>query len=111
MPEPRCVACACRHRTFWTPERIIDRIQEWAVVYGEPPAVNDWRAWQAENILHDPVRAARFRAAGGYWPAARTVFDVFPSWNAALVAAGFEPRPAHGGGGNELRRRVKERLA
>jgi hypothetical protein len=40
------------------------------------------------------------------------VIGEFGSWNAAIAAAGFEPRAAHGGGGNQLRRRkVRERTA
>jgi hypothetical protein len=80
-------------------------MQEWAAEYGEPPAVTDWNTYTAEHAMDDSARADRFRQAGGRWPRHTTVFMEWGSWNAAIVAAGFQPRPAHGGGGNELRRR------
>lgn len=81
----------------------MDAIQEWAELYGEPPAIPDWNAWQARHELGDEARAVRHEGSG--WPSHTTVYYHFGSWGAALEAAGFDARPAHGGGGNQLRRR------
>lgn len=110
--EPRCIACAARHsgeaRRVWTRTLIIERIREWAAMYGEPPAVPDWVPWQARNAMHDEERARR--AESGYWPSPCTVVRLFGSWNAGIEAAGFTPREAHGGGDN-VRRRRRRRVA
>jgi hypothetical protein len=109
--QPRCQECANIKRgaeaKVWTREAIIDAIQVWAAKYGDPPAVPDWSTNQA-RALHDEERAARYQRenAAGRCPRTVTVFREFGSWNTALEAAGFSPRPTHGGGGNELRRRA-----
>jgi hypothetical protein len=104
----RCVQCANAHngadRKIWTREAVVSAMREWAALYGEPPAEPDWNPHRADD-LGDPDRANRFRLAYGRWPWFNTVFRAWGSWNAALVAAGFEPRPAHGGGVNVARRR------
>lgn len=105
IPEPRCQQCSATHRTFWTQELILSRIDEWADLYGEPPAVPDWDANHARK-LNDEKRAVRWEAARGHWPFARVVIKRFGSWNAALTAGGYQPRPAHGGGANVQRRRA-----
>jgi hypothetical protein len=89
----------------WTRETIIAAILAWAAEYGEPPATHDWNAYSTRHDLHDEARARRFEDAGGRWPTHTTVFGEFGSWQAAIAAAGYEPRPAHGGGGNVARRR------
>jgi hypothetical protein len=55
-------------------------------------------------VFHDLERAARFDS-DTHWPWFSMVVRVFGSWNAAIEAAGFAPRAAHGGGGNQSRRR------
>lgn len=105
--EPRCATCAARLRaereTVWTAEKIVERIQAWATIYGEPPGSADWNPWQARHAIHDEQRAQRFEA--GHWPWSTQVVHAFGSWNAAIEAAGFTPRAPHGGGGNGFRRR------
>ncbi len=105
----RCRSCAYDERKVWTREAIVLAMQEWAAKYGEPPSSPDWNSYECRAVLGDEERAARFdrESAAGTCPTFITVFRTFGAggWNAALVAAGFEPRPAHGGGGNELRRR------
>lgn len=109
--EPRCSACAAvkggKTKQVWTPAAGLAAIQEWATLHGEPPAVADWNPHAAEHMLHDPARAARWRDADGRWPSFKTVYREFGSWNAAVEAAGFAPRVAGGGGGNETRQRVR----
>jgi hypothetical protein len=93
-----------RKRKVWTREAIIRVMQEWNAVYGEPPAAADWNPWQARQY-HDEARAVRFETESPRWPSFRVVVDEFGNWNAAIIAAGFEPRAGHGGAGNEFRRR------
>lgn len=102
-----CPTCSTEERTTWTRDAIILAIQEWAAKYGEPPSSPDWNDWQARNELHDEERVRRYERerAAGTCPCHKTVHRVFGSWNAAIEAAGFQPRAAHGGGGNEQRRR------
>lgn len=105
--EPRCAPCAHKLSTVkqivWTSEILIERIREWARIYGEPPATRDWSASGARQV-HDEERARRYEDDPS-WPAFKTVVYHFGSWNAAIEAAGFTPRAPHGGGGNERRRR------
>ena len=90
--------------TVWTADILIARIQEWAALYGEPPASNDWNSWQARVALGDEARARRFEN-DDHWPWFTTVVQRFGSWNAAIRQAGFEPRAPHGGDGNQEHRR------
>jgi hypothetical protein len=107
--EPRCLRCAAvkagAEKTIWTRDAILAAIHAWADVYGEPPAAPDWRPNNARNQLHDDARARRFEDANGRWSWADTAIREFGSWNAAIAAAGYEPRPSHGGGENVARRR------
>jgi hypothetical protein len=58
-------------------------------------------------LFGDEERAQRYEREheAGTCPCFQTVVEQFGSWNAGLEAAGLQSRPAHGGGGNELRRR------
>lgn len=89
----------------WADEQIIRAIKDWAVQHGGPPAAPDWDPYSARKQMNDEVRATYFEAAAGRWPHFQTVIKHFGSWNAAIEAAGFTPRAAHGGDGNSLRRR------
>lgn len=88
----------------WPADLLLDRIREWANIYGEPPATPDWCPWHA-RYLGDEARAKRWEDADGYWPWFTIVVRRFGSWSAGIAAAGFTPRPSHGGGGNQARRR------
>jgi hypothetical protein len=107
--EPRCHPCSARksgvERTVWTREILIDRMREWAELYGEPPAIPDWNPWDA-RAMGDEARARRFETSDR-WPTYMTVIRAFGSWNGGIVAAGFTPRAAHGGDGNVRRRRSR----
>jgi hypothetical protein len=116
--DPRCLLCASRkcaeERRIWTRGAVILAIQEWAHEHGEHPAMPDWNPWYARHEINDEARAARAEeniAAGRHpWPV--SVIRAFGTWNAAIRAAGFEPRPPHGGGGNGARHRsVRARAA
>ncbi len=61
---------------YWTQERIVDAIVEWHLEHGRIPAAGDWSV------------------ASPYHPHAVAVTDVFGTWNAGIMAAGFTPRLA-----------------
>lgn len=107
--SPRCPTCAAIERgkdiTIWTEERVISAIQDWNATYGEPPAIPDWNPYAARYELVDEARAKRWERDRGRWPWFTSVVYRFGSWNAAIRAAGFEPRVSGGGGGNTCRRR------
>jgi len=72
---------------YWTRERIVQAIREWAKRTGKPPGARQWRkpisckGWK----IGDPVQHHR--------PSMARVIQVFGSWSAAIAAAGFKPRP------------------
>ena len=110
-PEPRCMRCANVKKgidkTKWTRDRIVAAIRWWADTYGEPPAIRDWNPHSARTVLHDEPRARRFdkHFAAGEVPWFNSVVYHFGTFNAGIEAAGFTPRPMHGGGGNQKRNR------
>jgi hypothetical protein len=71
-----------RPRTKWTKEMVIEAIQEWHLLYGNIPAIEDWK-----------LR----RNLPGWCPTYKVVYRLFGpgGWNKAMEAAGFTPRPAH----------------
>jgi hypothetical protein len=88
--HPSAKTAGGRRVTRWTRELIIEKILEWEARYGEPPCSADWNPslarWRAQEW-----RAERYR--DGVWPstnAAKRPFD--GSFDAAVRAAGFEPR-------------------
>jgi hypothetical protein len=103
-PE-RCPTCAYDEAKVWTREAIVLAMQEWAAEYGEPPAGPDWNPYHARYILHDEKRAVRSETSPVSWPRHSTVYREFSSWNAALKAAGFQPRAPYGNAANQRRRR------
>jgi hypothetical protein len=72
----------------WTRDEIVTAIQTWAFFFGSPPRYRDWTPSQ-----HTAAETDRWFE--GPWPTARQVTGAFTTWNDALRAAGFEPRPAH----------------
>ncbi len=59
----------------WTNETILYAIHLWHRKHRRPPATSEWEQ------------------AGENHPSRQTVRRVFGSWNEAMVAAGFTPRP------------------
>jgi hypothetical protein len=105
----RCAPCAAAHHSSVARAAHIAAIQEWAAIYGEPPAVTDWSQQHARECK-DEARARRWLEDG--WPSARAVIKVFGTWNAAIVAAGFPPRQAGGYAENNQRKRTaRQRVA
>jgi hypothetical protein len=58
----------------WPKRRVLAHLHAWAQENGRPPTLEEWRR------------------AGESHPSAATVRRLFGTWNAALVAAGFEAR-------------------
>lgn len=72
-----CFSCSrqeAHDSRFYTPEVIVERIQQWARAHGAPPSASDWLRTVPE---------------GGV--AVSTVQREFGTWNAAIKAAGFDP--------------------
>ena len=99
-----CRTCAPVENRVWTESRIIDAIRAWHAMFGEPPSAYMWdcapdaqpspsndraRPW---GELH-PERGEYVTRArvDGTIPYATSVMDRFGSWNAAILAAGFQP--------------------
>ena len=98
----RCAAHRKERETLWTEAILIERIQEWASLYGQPPRMSDWNPHKA-RAEGDDWRAERF-LGDDRWPWFTSVVRRFGSWNAGIRAAGFEPRRA-------LNPHVAERVA
>lgn len=73
--DGRCPTCGGKHTT-WSPQRIVEAIQRWADEHGQPPRVSDWNRASVDH------------------PTYQSAVEKFGSWNAAIQAAGFKPRPA-----------------
>lgn len=69
---------------YWTEEKIKREIQSWVKRHGLPPTSAEW------SVPAD--RPNFFRGEVGRRPTSSTVQRVFGSWNAAIRAAGYEPR-------------------
>lgn len=83
-----CAACA----VIWTPEAVIAAIRDWADEHGGvPPCSIDWHPSHPQGTAEQLAEYAT-----GRWPSDRTVRAVFGSWNAGLIAAGFEPHRVMG---------------
>jgi HNH endonuclease len=82
-----CRDCAAEQNRKWTRGQIVEAIQEWAKRRGKPPVATEWR-----RTIVDPD--------GYVFPTSSMLYQsrlepLFPSWAAAIEAAGF-PRPPVG---------------
>lgn len=91
IPPVRCHACAPKAAQDWPQERVVAAIQRWAEMFGQPPSANDWNT---SSPWHKGERVKRWNS--GDWPYPSTVVARFGTWNAALEAAGFQPREPYG---------------
>lgn len=87
-PE-RCRRCAAVHNTKWGKAGVVAAIHRFAERYGRPPTSTDFSPSCARHLGHE-WRSARFHSDGDY-PYSHTVVYTFGTWNAAIIAAGFEP--------------------
>lgn len=98
--QRRCQECERRHKRETARERIISAMRDWESRYGSPPAANDWNLGQLRDLqkrFHsETIAIAEARHEEWKWPHVSAVQSVFGSWNAAIAAAGFEPKkPGH----------------
>ncbi len=75
----------------WTEAAVIDAIQRFAEMHGRPPLATEWI--RGDNVNRFPPRSSVY----GQWRSTTP----FPTWSAAIRAAGFEP---HKPGRNTLER-------
>lgn len=73
-----CRDCFNKQQKLWTREKVIEAIQKWALEKGAPPSYQEW------SIPRGPGYPSVWTVIKGNSPA-------FPSWSAALLAAGFTP--------------------
>jgi Homing endonuclease associated repeat len=82
-------------RPRWGPAReagaqvILDAIQRWNELYGQPPTLADWEPSRARRLGQD-WRAHRWER--GDWPSTRVVRSHFGTMSAAIRAAGLPAR-------------------
>lgn len=76
---------------YWTQERIIRCIRRFAEKHGRAPTAHEWSRGRRRYRRKSGSTLAANRRSDR--PSLQTVFNVFGSWNAALVAAGYPPRP------------------
>ena len=89
MP-PSASTAGGRRQARWSRESIIEKIQDWAELHGEPPTSADWNPslarWRAQEW-----RIPRYR--DGDWPSTNAVKRWFGgSFDAAVLCAGLTPR-------------------
>lgn len=87
-----------RTRRPYKDEEIVAAIKAWNEAHGRPPTSTDWNPAARRKFAKNLVAKARQHLGlarmfeEGPWPSVQTVRVHFGSMNAALVAAGFEPR-------------------
>jgi hypothetical protein len=99
-----CRSCRDRQRRvtrkiYWTQERIIESIRWWAETHdGEPPSVHQWNPTYQESVFARQREAEETRRliAEKKIPWFSHVVRKFGSWNAGIMAAGFEPKRPNG---------------
>jgi len=89
-----CKECAPAANAKWPPERILQKIREWADLYGDPPGCMDWNPTLAANKGAADLATIRERFESGDWPWYGSVTYNWPTWNDAIRAAGLQPREA-----------------
>jgi hypothetical protein len=85
--RPRCALE--RSRPALTSYEILAAIRAWAGETGRPPSSTDWNAPHGQE--------SKWRRERDGWPSGRLVSARFGSWEAAIIAAGFEPLQRHYG--------------
>jgi hypothetical protein len=80
-------------RIRWTDTAIVDAINDWVARYGEVPARIDWDRHMNRRRGHQ-AKLTRLEAHPRPVPGPTPVLARFGSWEAALAAAGHQPRHA-----------------
>lgn len=97
----------------WSRDKIIERIQRWVTLYGEPPRSADWNPSAAKWSASE-WRVERYRLGdpetGQPWPSLNATKREFGgSLSAAIIAAGFEPNKPGPKARKDVRPEVTER--
>lgn len=92
----RCRACHDIAKIIWDRDSVLDAIHRFAERYGRPPTACDFNPPLA-IAKGRPEYAETFHRDGDY-PHTSSATTVFGSWNAAIEAAGFTPKPSGAGG-------------
>lgn len=87
-PSKRCKGCDDRMRNVVARRSAVDAIKRFAERYGRPPTATDFNAALSPETF--------YRDAD--YPHLSVVQSLFGSWNDAIAAAGFVPRPKGVGG-------------
>jgi hypothetical protein len=100
----RCTTCAGIFRRWWTQERLLEEGRRLVRILDRRPTASDLNP----AVIRDSQRRERtyeLLAESGPWPDVGTIQQRFGSWNAFVVALGYEPRRpgAAGGRPNYLR--------
>jgi Homing endonuclease associated repeat len=82
----------------WTRERIVIALKAWTRKNGRQPTADDWRRPRGARNRFDPLWTPGSR------PDQSVVQRVFGSWNAAMLAAGLDPRRPSGSRQTHCRR-------
>lgn len=88
-----------RFKQAWTPEKVLASIRRWADEYGAPPTSTEWEIGKPAKYAQAALDKARLwhekaaRYESGEFPGNDTCRRFFGTLNAAIAAAGFEPRP------------------
>lgn len=98
----RCRRCNGVHTREQSRRWILDSFEEWNDLFGVPPTAADWNPAQAKARSRGHL-ARRHEQTGRPWPSQTLVRDIFGSWNAGRVAAGFDTFEAgrHGRDGDD----------
>ena len=84
-PRRRRTSAACHPGAIerrWTRGLVLGAMLDWHSRYGRLPTSYDWSQTHARRRGGEALA----RLAGGEWPAASVVTEVFGSWNAARAA-------------------------
>jgi hypothetical protein len=73
----------------WSAERIVDALQDWVRVTGDPPRIYEWVPSSARALVLHNARCRMWEREHPRWPSATTVAEHFGSWSEGLAAAGI----------------------
>lgn len=92
-PPKRCRDCYAKRTHQQARERLLDALDKWVKLFGEPPTAWDWNTSTARAKAHPETLAKiQKRRKGHHWPALTSVQKAFGSWNAFITAGGYTPR-------------------
>jgi hypothetical protein len=73
----------------WSADRIVDALQDWLRVTGDPPRIYEWVPSSARALGLYNAHCRMWEREHPRWPSATTVAKYFGSWSDGLAAAGI----------------------